>query len=161
MMEFVIRSYTASDKEQVKKLYKIASIHSEIGYRSGPWEKDFADIENHYLTNGEFLVGLRGNTIVAMGVYEKITNSLGHIRRMRVHPDQRRKGFAQQLLQKLESHARDHGLTELRLRTSTQQKMAQAFYEKNGFSKMNAEKSFYREGGGNTFEVIWYRKQIA
>jgi ribosomal protein S18 acetylase RimI-like enzyme len=77
---------------------------------------------------------------------------------MRVHPDYRRNGFAQRILKHLEKVAIQNGLRELRLRTSTQQKIAQDLYEKNGCKKMDTEKEFYTEGGRNTFEVIWYRK---
>ena len=157
MSDFIVRQYIASDKEAVKELYRFASVHSEIGYREGPWEKDFEDIENAYLKDGDFLVGVLGTQIVAIGAYEKISDDVGHIRRMRTHPDQRRKGFAQQIIQGLERSAKTNGLTELRLRTSTQQEMAQSFYEKNGYKKLIAEKTFYTEG---SFEVVWYGKQL-
>lgn len=157
MSDFIIRRYKSSDKEKVKELYVLASIHSEIGYRSGPWEQDFEDIENAYFNGGEFLVGLVNNNIVAIGGYRKITGTMGHIRRMRVSPDHRRKGFAQQILNQLEKVAKKNNLDELCLRTSKQQKMAQNFYEKNGYKKMKAEKEFYTEG---PFEVIWLRKKL-
>jgi len=160
MGNFIVRKYNSSDKEAVKEIYRLASICSEIGYRSGPWEEDFENIERTYFDGGEFLVGLIDQNIVAMGGYRKITDKMGHIRRMRVHPDYRRRGFARQILQQLEKEAKRNGLDELRLRTSKQQVMAQNFYEKNGYKKMKTKKSFYIEGGGNTFEVIWYKKQL-
>ncbi len=160
MNDLIIRKYIIEDKEEVKKLYELSSIYSEIGYRSGPWEKDFEDIEETYFNGGEFLVGFVGEKIVAMGGYRKITDTMGHIRRMRVHPDYRRIGYASQILNELEKVAKNNDLKELRLRTSTQQKMAQNFYEKHGFKKMKTKKEFYTEGGGNSFEVIWYRKRL-
>lgn len=160
MSNLIIRRYKSSDNEKVKKLYKLGSIHSEIGYRSGPWEADFDDIECHFFNGGEFLVGLVGSEVVAIGGYRKTPNNIGQIRRMRVHPDHRRKGYAQQIIQKLEEVAKRNKMSELQLKTSTQQKMAQNFYEKNGYVKMKTEKEYYTEGGGNTFEVVWYRKEI-
>lgn len=161
MNNFVLRRYKASDKENIKELYELGSVHSEIGYRPGPWEHDFEDIENYYLKNGEFLVGFVGETMVAMGAYHKITDDIGHVRRMRVHPNYRRNGYAGEILTQLEKVAKEKGIKELRLRTSTQQKMAQNFYEKHGFNKMeNQEKEFYTEGDGISFEVIWYRKPL-
>jgi len=158
MPDLIVRRYKSVDKEQVKELYKLASIHSEIGYRSGPWENDLDNIEKTYFDGGEFLIGLINDNIVALGGYRKITNMMGHVRRMRVHPDYRRKGYAQQILQRLEKEAKKNKLDELRLRTSKQQIMAQNFYEKNGFKKMKTKKEFYTEGGWKLFEVIWYRK---
>ena len=157
MNSLSIRQYKSSDKEKVKELYKLASVNSEIGYRSGPWEQDFENIEKTYFNGGEFLIGLVNHNIVAMGGYRKITDKIGHIRRMRAHPDYRRKGFAQQILKELEKKAKENNLDELRLRTSTQQKMAQGFYEKNGYKKMKTKKEFYTEG---PFEVILYRKKL-
>ena len=161
MSNFVIRKYLLADKEKIKELYALASVHSEIGYRSGPWEEDFVNIEKWYGNGGLFLVRLVDDKIIAMGGYRKMTDTIGHIRRMRVHPDYRRRGYALQILKELEKGARAHGLHELQLRTSTQQKMAQGLYEKNGYTTMPmTRKEYYQEGGGNTFEVVWYRKQL-
>ncbi len=160
MGDLLIRKYTFSDKEAVKKLYELASVNSEIGYRSGPWEQDLDDIEGTYFNEGDFLVGIVNSEIVAMGGFRKVDETTGHIRRMRVHPDFRKKGYAGKILQELEKVARNNGISQLRLRTSTQQKMAQNFYEKNGFRKMKTKKEFYTEGGGNSFEVIWYTKEL-
>jgi ribosomal protein S18 acetylase RimI-like enzyme len=157
---FIIRKYKSSDKEEVKKLYELASIYSEIGYRSGPWEHDFDDMEGEYFNGGEFLVGAIDNEIVAIGGFRKISDSMGQIRRMRTHPNYRRKGYAQQIILSLEEVAKQNNIKELRLKTSKQQKMAQSFYEKNGYVKMNTEKEYYNEGGGNTFEVVWYNKSL-
>lgn len=155
---FVLRKYQPRDKSEVKKLYELASIHSEIGYRSGPWEKDFDDIENVYFNGGDFLVGLVDNQIVAIGALRKETDAIAYIRRMRVHPDHRRKGYARMIVERLEKTAKANNCKELRLKTSTLQKMAQNFYEKNGFTRMDADKEFYMEGDGKTFESVWYRK---
>ena len=157
MNNLLIRRYKSSDKEKVKKLYELASIHSEIGYRSGPWEQDFENIEASYFNGGTFLVGLFDNKIVAIGGCMKISDTVGYIRRMRTHPEYRRKGFAQQILEELEKNEKETNLNEIRLRTSTQQKIAQSFYENNGYKKMKVEKEFYTEG---LFEVIWYRKEL-
>jgi ribosomal protein S18 acetylase RimI-like enzyme len=157
MSDLIIRRYLTSDKEKVKDLYILASHHSEIGYRSGPWEQDFENIEGAYFDGGEFLVGVLDQEIIAMVGLRKISDSMGHIRRMRVHPKYRKKGFGQLILKELEQRAINNRLTELRLRTSTQQKMAQSFYEKNGYQKMDSNKEFYTEG---PFEVIWYHKKL-
>ncbi|MEO6508698.1 MAG: GNAT family N-acetyltransferase [Patescibacteria group bacterium] len=160
MGDLIIRTYQSGDKDKVKDLYVLASVQSEIGYREGPWYKDFDDIGSFYLKGGDFLVGLIDDELVTIVGLEKISDTEGHIRRMRVHPEHRRKGYAQKILSELENSARQKNFKELRLRTSTQQLMAQGLYEKNGYTKMQTEKEFYSEGGGNTFEVIWYRKEL-
>lgn len=161
MGQLIIRRYQPSDKQKIKDLYKLASIHSEISYRRGPWEVDFDDIKRHFLREGEFLVGLVKDEIVTIGGYRKISNNIGQIRRMRTHPNHRRKGYAQQIINKLEEAANQNKIKELRLKTSTQQKMAQNFYKKNGYEKIATDKKeYYTEGSGNSFEVIWYRKKL-
>ena len=160
MSDFTIRRYKSSYKEEIKKLYELASVQSEIGYRSGPWEQDFEDIEKTYFNEGEFLIGIVNDEIVAIGGFRKISEGIGQIRRMRTHPDHRRKGYAQKIIARLEEVARQNKMRELRLKTSTQQKMAQSFYEKNGYKKMEKEKEYYIEGGNNSFEVVWYRKLL-
>ena len=161
MSVLTIRRYQSSDNKDLRKLYELASIHSEIGYRSGPWESDFDDMEHHYFPGGEFLVGYIGDIMVAMGGYRKVSDTQGQIRRMRVHPDYRRIGYAQQILSKLEEVAQKNNLKALKLKTSKQQSMAQHFYQKNGFTKMQMDKKgYYEEGEGNTFEVIWYYKNL-
>jgi ribosomal protein S18 acetylase RimI-like enzyme len=158
--DLVIRSYQTSDKDIIKNLYILASVNSEIGYRDGPWYKDLDDVEKFYLNGGDFLVGLIKGEIVAIVGLEKISETEGHIRRMRVHPEYRRKGYAQQILIALEKRAKNLGFKQLRLRTSTQQTMAQGLYEKSEYKKMETKKEYYAEGGGNTFEVIWYKKEL-
>jgi len=161
MNELTIRRYQSSDNQKVKELYKLASEYSEIGYRSGPWESGFDDMENHFLKEGEFLVVLVNNEIVAIGGHRKISDGVGQIRRMRTHPNHRRKGYAQQIIKRLEETAKQYNIKELKLKTSTQQKMAQSFYEKNGYRELITDKKeFYTEGGGNAFEVIWYSKKF-
>ncbi len=161
MDELKIRRYQSSDKQKVKDLYKLSSKYSEIGYRSGPWESDFDNIENHFLKEGEFLVGLINDEIVVIGGYRKISDNIGQIRRMRTHPNHRRKGYAQQIINELERTAKQKNIKELKLKTSSQQKMAQNFYEKSGYRKLTTvKKEFYTEGGGNAFEIIWYSKKF-
>ena len=135
MNNFVMRPYISSDKQKVKELYALASVHSEIGYRSGPWEEDFENIEKWYGNGGLFLVRLVDDKIIAMGGYRKMTDTIGHIRRMRVHPDCRRRGYALQILKALEKGARAHGLHELQLRTSTQQKWHKGSMKKMGIPR--------------------------
>ncbi len=158
MQSLKIRRFHPSEKQKVKDLYKLASVSSEIGYRRGPWESDFEDIIGVYVdAGGDFLVGEVDGEIVAMVGLLRKSKDLAYIRRMRVHPGHRRKGYAGQILRELEAIAKKNGVKELQLKTSTLQKMAQAFYGKNGYKKMDIEKSYYSEG---PFEALWYRKEL-
>ncbi len=161
MLDLTIHRFQPSDKEAIMALYKIASIYSEIGYREGPWYQDFDDIEEFYLNGGEFLVGYLDNQIVAIAGLQKINDAEAHVRRIRVHPDYRRKGYGLKILKQLERSAKELGFSILRLRTSTNQKMAQGLYEKNDYIHIpSTTKEYYKEGGGYTFEVMWFQKKI-
>ena len=126
------------------------------------WIPASAGMTSHFAASSEVLnhYGLINNEIVAMGGFRKISKNIGQIRRMRVHPDYRRKGYAQQIIQKLEEEAKKNKIIELQLKTSIQQEMTHHFYEKNEYNKMEKEKEYYTEGGGNSFEVVWYRKEL-
>ncbi len=68
-----------------------------------------------------------------MGALKKKSDSVGEIKRMRVHPYYQRKGLGQLMLNKLEDKARQLGYKELHLDTTTKQIPAQKLYEKNGY----------------------------
>ena len=59
-----------------------------------------------------------------------------YIHRLAVHPHYQGKGFAQQLMEFGENHARVKQLTSVRLDTFSQNKRNQYFYEKRGYQKL-------------------------
>ncbi len=59
-----------------------------------------------------------------------------YIHRLAIHPDFQRKGFAQQLMDFGEKHARNNQFTSVRLDTFSQNKRNQHFYEKRGYQKL-------------------------
>jgi ribosomal protein S18 acetylase RimI-like enzyme len=121
----------------------------------GPWDADFQDIEGVYLNNGgEFLVGLIGGNIVAMGALRNVTEGTAEIKRMRVHPDHWRRGFAQAIFDRLQFRAAELGYKKLILDTSVQQKAAQELYLKNGFRRTGIKNA-------DPFEMILFEKYLS
>ena len=59
-----------------------------------------------------------------------------YIHRLGVHPNRQGKGYAQQMMQFAENHARDNGFISVRLDTFSQNARNQRFYEKRGFQKL-------------------------
>ncbi len=82
---------------------------------------------------GEFLVGLIDDVIVAMGALRPITQNVGAIKRIRVHPDCQRQGLGQQILVSLEISARSLGYDQLELDTLRTQVAAVRFFQKQGY----------------------------
>lgn len=59
-----------------------------------------------------------------------------YIHRLAVHPQFQGQGFAQQLMDFGENHARSNQFTSIRLDTFSQNKRNQDFYEKRGYQKL-------------------------
>jgi GNAT superfamily N-acetyltransferase len=149
-----IRRYQAMYHEQVWDLHNIAlnDVGAHLG--NGHWDADLKDIEMHYLgNNGEFLVGLIDEHVIAMGALRKVDEGVAEIKRMRVHPRYQRRGFGQLILTQLELKAKALGYKNIALDTTTKQIGAQRLYEKNGFAKYGITKV-------GPFDVILYRKAL-
>ncbi|MDD5191083.1 MAG: GNAT family N-acetyltransferase [Dehalococcoidales bacterium] len=150
----VIRRYLPEDKAAVWQLHYDALRPTGAMLPGGPWNDDFNEIPAHYLIDGgDFLVGLIGDNIVCMGALRKKSDSVGEIKRMRVHPDFQHQGYGQVILDKLENIAKEYGYTSLVLDTTTKQIQAQNFYQKNGYHETN--RTVYAG-----LEIIFYEKRL-
>ena len=119
---------------------------------SGQWDRDLHHIEAEYVaTGGEFLVGVIGERVGAMGALILHTDRCAEITRMRVHPDVQRRGLGAELLVAPERSARQRGVTRLLVETTAEQKSAMRLYTGSG----------YRETGRRRhgrFEVVALEK---
>ncbi len=105
------------------------------------FEKDIERSELYVLENGERIIG----TIVISTLMDQeyfpiqwLTpneNNL-YVHRLAIHPDYQGKGFAQELMDFAEDHARKNGFVSVRLDTFSQNKRNQRFYETRGYRKL-------------------------
>ncbi len=153
MQNLKIRRYKKSDLKEVRNLHILALKSVGAFAESGHWDEDLNNIENVYLKDGEFLVVLSENRIIAMGALKKITDEIAEIKRMRVHPDFQRRGIAQTIYNMLEKKAIELGYKILRLDTTIKQVAAQKLYQKNGFVEV-------KRGLLYGFETIYYEKKL-
>lgn len=72
-----------------------------------------------------------------------------------VHPDARRQGIARALMQRLETHARDHGKTLLTLDTRTGDS-AEPLYQQQGFSTAGVIPGFCLDIDGRRLDSTTY-----
>jgi GNAT superfamily N-acetyltransferase len=152
-MMLTIRRYQEQDHDEVWHLHRLALLASGAYAESGPWDDDLHHIEEVYIeSGGEFLVGLYEGKIAAMGALQ-VGDDKPEVKRMRVHPDYQRQGFGQQILARLEQHARAAGYQTIKLETTAQQLPAQHFYRQNGYSEI--ERTQWRH-----FTVIHYEKEL-
>lgn len=104
------------------------------------FDKDFLNLREHYLGNkGEFLVVETNGKIIGMGALQKVDETTGEIKRMRIEKEYQGKGLGKTMLEKLIQRAKELGYKRLTLDTSTNQIPAQRLYESFGFKEYKRE----------------------
>lgn len=150
-----IRRYTPEDRETVLHLHEAGLREMGTFIEEPGFDLDLRDIEGEYLEDdGEFLVGVCGDQIAAMGALKKTSSESAEIKRMRVAPAFRRRGFAQQILNTLHSRASELGYAKLHLDTGISQEVARKLYEANDYRKT-------RRGTVGPVECVFYEKHLA
>lgn len=153
----VWRRLRPSDVSAVRELHKLALHHAGAFADSDDarvWDRDFDDLAGVYLRpGGEFLVGVLGDRIIAMGALRLEGGGRGEIKRVRVHPRYQGRGLGRELLAKLETAAATAGVTTLALDTSTVQTAACHLFASAGYVEVHRE----HRGG---LEMIFMQKTI-
>jgi hypothetical protein len=87
-----IRRYQSSDQPAVSRLHRAGLQQMAADLGAGPWDADLDDIEAAYLDGGEFLVGVRGDEVVAMGALRRVTEATADVKRLRVREELQGRG---------------------------------------------------------------------
>lgn len=149
-----IRRYEAGDRHAVRRLHDDALNEVGAHLGTGHWDDDLDEIEGVYLERGgEFLVGVLGGEVVAMGALMRISAKKAELKRMRVRPGLQGSGYGQAMLDILHRRASELGYHRLRLDTTVQQRAAQRLYLKNGYSEAG-------RGVVGPFDCISYEREI-
>lgn len=151
-----IRRYQPQDNEVVKKLNYtgLAQMDPARDFEKIPFlDSDLDDIENIYLKDGDFIVGLENGEVVAMGAFKRRTLKCAEFKRLRVRPDCQRKGYGERIMRKLIELATAMGYTEAFLDTLTTNIEAQRLFEKCGFVKSGHEKR-------GPFDLNYYSRKL-
>jgi ribosomal protein S18 acetylase RimI-like enzyme len=152
--ELDIRRYEPDDHETVLHLNEeglrgMGALIEEPGF-----DLDLRDIEGEYLEgDGEFLVGVCEGQVVAMGALRKTSPKRAEVKRMRVAPAFRGRGFGQRILDVLHRRATALGYATLHLDTGINHEAARNLYEANGYRKT-------RCGKVGPVECVFYEKSI-
>ena len=150
-----LRRYQPQDNTAVKELHFAGLKQIGTGANDPYHDGDLDDIENVYINNrGEFLVGLQGNEIVAMGAVRRFSETCAEIKRIRVRRDCQRQGYGQTILLNLMELAAALGYTELCLDTLATNLPAQQLFRKFGFSET-------RRRPLGAHELVFYQKSLA
>jgi ribosomal protein S18 acetylase RimI-like enzyme len=150
-----LRRFEDRDAGAVHELQNLEPNEPGAHLRGGSPATDLHSIAATYLGDGgEFLVGVYDGRVVAMGALRHVTDSVGEVKRMRVHPAFQRRGFARLMLTCLEDRARELRYSRLRVDTAVVRTAAQRLYQSAG----------YREVGRGQLagtEVVYYEKRLA
>ena len=150
-----LRPFDEQDAAAVRDLHDVALMAAGVHLGPGPWDEDLEAIDASYRdAGGEFVVGLVDGRLVAMGALRHVDQTVGEIKRIRVHPRFQRRGFARAMLVHLESQARRRGYRRLRLDTTLMQIAAQRLVESQGFAEVG-------RGEVAGVSVIYYAKRLA
>jgi len=163
MSDLTIRRYEPTDADAVWDLHeRVLRDIDAYDEAYAHLDADLRTVEDAYLDRGgEFLVGGRDGTLVAMGATQP-TAAVDHhetdpdaavVRRMRVAPDHQRRGYGTAILRELEARAAGSGVERLVLDTTPDQKNAVALYESFGYTETRRE-------AAPAGEMIFYEKDL-
>jgi GNAT superfamily N-acetyltransferase len=101
----------------------------------------FADlrsvVRNYEAAGGDFLVGVVGDSLVACGGCVPLSSTEVEIKRMRVHPAHRGKGYGRALLAALEVSSEGRGFAVVRVETTTAQLAALNLDQSSGYQQIS------------------------
>jgi len=128
--------YRPEYQEPMLELHRGAIEGFALGMSQQQDEADLMAVEEVYLRNGgEFLVGLVGDRLVAMGGFKWLSEGLAELRRMRIAPGLQGRGYGTTLLRELERRAFQSGVRMLWLQTARQRPLTLQFYRKHGYQE--------------------------
>ncbi len=103
--------YRAEYQEPVLALHRSAIEGFTLGMTQQQDEGDLVAIADVYLCGGgEFLIGLLGERLIAMGGFKRLSDTLAELRRMRIARDLQGRGYGTLLLRELERRAFQSGI---------------------------------------------------
>ena len=122
-----IRPFQTEDEASVVSLWQLCEL-------TVPWNNPYKDIARKLKVQPElFLVGMLNSLLIAtvMGGYD---GHRGWINYLAVHPDFRGQGYAQQVMENVESELRKRGCPKINLQIRSGNARVMAFYQKLGFT---------------------------
>jgi len=114
----------------------VEQIYLSMGISQQEEESDLRDIEQIYIKDGgEFLVGLLDGAVIAMGGFQRLSDTSAELRRMRIRKDLQGQGYGSRLLLELEQKASQSGIRTLSFETARARPLTLEFYRKHGYQE--------------------------
>lgn len=101
-------------------------------YLTYPLDMELLPVDLDLFTS-DSLVLLQDQRLLAFGQLQEKDPRNGHLARLIVKPDQRRRGYGRSLVEKLLQHARGKGYRSVTLNVDRENRAAQAMYFRLGF----------------------------
>jgi carbonic anhydrase len=118
-------------------MFDLEKLGLDIGISEHDEEVDLRAIERIYFqSDGEFLIGLLGGAVIAMGGFQRLSSDSAELRRMRIRADLQDQGYGSQLLLKLERIASKSGITRFTFETAKARPLTLEFYRKHGYQEI-------------------------
>lgn len=135
-------------KKHINQVLEIEEMSFSI-----PWSKK--SLKDEITTNkfATYIVGLVDDKIVGYAGMWHVINE-GHITNIAVHPDYRRKGYATEIIHKLEEIAQLKEMIGLTLEVRVGNKEALKLYDKLGFKMEGIRKEYYSDTKEDAL-VMW------
>ncbi|HEY8041958.1 MAG TPA: GNAT family N-acetyltransferase [Polyangiaceae bacterium] len=131
----------------------LAGYYEEIRKRFGFDVSRQAAPEDMDPPGGRFVVAYEGETPVASGGIRSWEPGVCEIKRMWVAPQARRHGYGRQLLEAIESAAREAGFRRIVLDTLDSHTEAMKLYDSSGYQRVPR----YNE---NPYTSVWFAKDL-
>jgi GNAT superfamily N-acetyltransferase len=118
-------------------LHRTALVGIVHGYAQHEEERDLREIDTVYLRGGgEFLIGLDGGRLVAMGGFKIFGGGVAEVKRVRILPEVQGRGIGSALLARLEAIARERRIRKLVLDSAASRPKTLQFWLKHGYVRM-------------------------
>jgi len=133
---FAIRRFQPEDAECIWNLHRAALAGTGAEAYEKVW-LDLRDIQANFLAkDGEFLIGLVRDELVAMGGVVPMSTESVEVKRMRVHPQWQRRGFGAAILRALEEYSLRRGHSLAHLETTEIQATDLFLYKSQGYTEV-------------------------
>jgi ribosomal protein S18 acetylase RimI-like enzyme len=135
-MEIV--TYQVDFQEELEKFLKQTNASPKFPFDPAGRHQDFRKIPETYQTNnGQFWVLLLSSVPVGIIALKALSESLGEVKRLNVHPDHRGKGYGELLLKHLLDYAVKMDFKKIRLDSIRELNPAYNLYKKIGFYEIS------------------------
>lgn len=128
--------YQPEYQEPMLALHRRALEGFTLGLSQQRDEADLRAIDEIYLrSGGEFLLGFIDERLVAMGGFQRLSESAAELRRMRIARDLQGQGYGTLLLRELERRAFRCGVRTLSLEAARRRPLTLEFYRRHGYQE--------------------------